>query len=147
MIEGVLIKQLVTHADDRGFFRELIRVNDEIFNEGFGQLSHSLVYPGVIKAWHGHMVQYQWTYVISGVIHVIINDLRKNSPTYRETAEFILGDEQIVHIYLLPPGVVHGYQCVKGPAHILYITSGTFDHTEEIRISSDDPDVMYSWNK
>ena len=34
MIEGVEIKELVTHADERGFFREMIRVTDGFFGEG-----------------------------------------------------------------------------------------------------------------
>jgi len=57
MIEGVMTKELTTHADERGFFREIIRITDDFFAEGFGQLSHSLMYPGVSKAWHIHKTQ------------------------------------------------------------------------------------------
>ena len=63
MIEGAVIKELVTHADERGFFRELIRVMDHSFAAGFGQWSHSLVHPGVAKAWHIHSRQMDWWYV------------------------------------------------------------------------------------
>ena len=35
MIEGVVVHQLVTHMDERGFFREVIRVTDDHFEEGF----------------------------------------------------------------------------------------------------------------
>ena len=31
MIEGVLFKELVTHTDERGFFREIIRCNRRFF--------------------------------------------------------------------------------------------------------------------
>jgi len=55
MIEGVAIKALVTHADERGFFSEITKVTDDFFTVGFGQLSHSLVYPGVIKAWYAYL--------------------------------------------------------------------------------------------
>ena len=44
MIQGVELKSLVTNTDERGFFRELIRVNDPIFKEGFGQWSHTLTH-------------------------------------------------------------------------------------------------------
>ena len=60
MIEGTVFEDLVTHTDERGFFREIIRVTDEFFAEGFGQWSHSLMYPGVIKAWHIHKKQIDW---------------------------------------------------------------------------------------
>ena len=50
-IDGVVLKELTTHADERGFFREVIRESDEFFDH-FGQWSHSLMHPGVAKAWH-----------------------------------------------------------------------------------------------
>ena len=60
-IEGVVVKKLKTHADERGFFREIIRETDDFSSAGFGQFSHSLVYSGVVKAWHAHKIQSQWT--------------------------------------------------------------------------------------
>src|SRR5512137_1222238 len=111
MIDGVIHKQLATHADERGFFRELIRVTDDFFSAGFGQLSHSLVYPGIIKAWHAHKVQTQWTYVATGLLQVVLHDNRPGSRTFRETMEFLAGDNQPASLYSLPPGVLHGYRC------------------------------------
>ena len=104
MISGVAFKDLVTHADERGFFREIIRVTDAFFAEGFGQWSHSLVYPGVVKAWHTHKVQTQWTYVACGLLKVALHDCRPDSPTYRETMEFLAGDNQSAYVYRLPQG-------------------------------------------
>lgn len=147
MIDGVIIKSLVTHADDRGYFREVIRFSDAFFAAGFGQLSHSLVYPGIAKAWHGHHRQSQWTYVACGVVQVAIHDCRTDSATYRVTQELILGDHQGASVYLLPPGVVHGYRCVSGPAHVVYVTSGVFDPAEEIRLPHDDPAIGYDWSR
>jgi dTDP-4-dehydrorhamnose 3,5-epimerase len=145
MIEGVTVKKLVTHSDDRGFFREVIRVTDPFFTEGFGQLSHSLVYPGIVKAWHMHKLQSQWTYVVAGVLKVTLHDCRSNSPTFRKTLELIVGDQQPAAVYTLPPGVAHGYRCISGPAHVLYVTSGTYDIADEIRLPHNDPEINYDW--
>ncbi len=134
MIEGVEFKELVTHLDERGFFRELIRNTDVFYSPGFGQLSHSLVHHGVIKGWHGHKVQKQWNYVLSGVLKVILIDYRQSSPTYKQRMEFLVGDNHPPMVYAFPAGILHGYQCLQGPAHILYVTSGTYDIDEEIRI-------------
>jgi len=134
MIEGVQIKDLVRHQDERGFFQELIRKTDDFFTPGFGQLSHSLVYPGIVKAWHGHTKQYQWTYVISGVLSIVLYDTRQESRTFKEKMQMLLGDGHKEQIYVLPPGVVHGYRCLNGPAHVLYVTSDVFDPEEEIRL-------------
>ena len=140
------MKSLVTHADDRGFFREVVRSTDAFFAAGFGQLSHSLVYPGIVKAWHGHGRQSQWTYVAAGVLMVALHDRRSDSETYRTTQELLLGDQQAGCVYLLPPGVVHGYRCLAGPAHVIYVTSGVYDLTEEIRLPHDDPAIAYDWS-
>jgi dTDP-4-dehydrorhamnose 3,5-epimerase len=147
MIQGVEFKEIITHADDRGFFREIIRNTDEIFKEGFGQISHSTVYQGVIKAWHYHKKQSQWNYVVNGLIKVVLYDLRKESPTYNETMEFLAGDNQPCRIYSFPPGVGHGYKCLNGPMNIIYITSGIYDQSDEGRIAHDDNLIGYDWLK
>jgi dTDP-4-dehydrorhamnose 3,5-epimerase len=147
MIDGVVIKELVTHNDERGFFREIIRVTDEFFAAGFGQMSHSLVYPGVVKAWHSHRQQTQWTYVACGLLKVALHDGRSRSPTYRKTLEFLVGDNQPARVYLFPPGVAHGYRCMDGPAHVIYVTSGVYDLSDEIRIAFNDPKIDFDWLK
>jgi dTDP-4-dehydrorhamnose 3,5-epimerase len=147
MIEGAMVKELITHTDDRGYFREIIRVTDEIFSEGFGQLSHSLVCQGVIKAWHAHKYQGQWNYVANGLLKVVLYDNRQNSSTYRERIEFFVGDNQIPKIYYFPAGVLHGYKCIEGPMNIFYVTSGVYNLEDEIRISYDNPEINFDWTK
>lgn len=147
MIEGIVFKNLVTHCDERGFFREIIRVTDDFFTEGFGQWSHSLMYFGVAKAWHIHQVQVDWWYVASGVIKVALHDTRPESPTYRKTMEFLMGDNQPARALRIPPGVAHGCKCLSGPAHLFYITSKVYDPTDEGRIPYDDPEIGYDWLK
>lgn len=145
MIEGVFIKDLTTHSDERGFFREIFRFPEEFEGTGVGQLSHSLVREGVVKAWHAHKEQSQWNYVVSGRIKVALHDNRKESPTFRETMEFIIGDEEKPRAYFFPSGVLHGYKCIKGPLHIIYVTSGVYDLSDEVRIPKDDPSIGYKW--
>jgi dTDP-4-dehydrorhamnose 3,5-epimerase len=146
MIQGVFFKDLITHADERGFFREILRKEDQIFKEGMGQISHSIVYQGVIKAWHYHRKQTQWNYVVNGLIKVALHDLRDNSPTYRETMNFLIGDYQVARLYCFPSGVAHGYKCLKGPMNIIYLTSGIYDLSDEGRIPFDDPKIGYDWS-
>src|SRR5438093_12960383 len=62
-IEGVEIQLLETRTDERGFFRELLRAPDAFRAHDFGQLSHSLMHTGVVKAWHVHRQQTDWWYV------------------------------------------------------------------------------------
>ena len=63
VLEGVIVKELKTHPDPRGFFREVVRVTDPFFEGGtFGQWSHSKMARDVVKAWHYHHVQTDWWY-------------------------------------------------------------------------------------
>ncbi len=147
MIEGVMIKALVTHADERGFFRELIRVDDDFFTEGFGQWSHSLMYAGVAKAWHVHKRQVDWWYVAGGTLSVALHDTRTLSPTRGETMELLMGDHQPSVVLRIPPGVAHGCKCLQGPCHLFYVTSSVYDPADEGRIRHDDPEIGYDWSR
>ena len=105
MIEGVEFKKIISHIDERGYFRELLRKEDKILVEGLGQTSHSLVYSGVVKGWHGHVYQTQLNYVVNGLIYVALYDSRINSSTYKQIMTFLVGDHQDSKIYKFPPGV------------------------------------------
>src|SRR5689334_5932320 len=109
MIDGVAIKQLVRHPDERGFFEEMIRKTDEFFAEGFGQVSHSFMVEGVVKAWHIHKTQIDWWYVARGKIKAALYDTREGSKTYKELNEYVIGGEEPDNkIIKIPPGVAHG---------------------------------------
>jgi len=145
MINDIVFKELTTHKDDRGFFREIIRVSDGFFAEGFGQWSHSLMFDGVIKAWHLHHVQTDWWYVVSGVLRVGLCDLRPESSTFKQTMDFLMGDFQEAAALKIPPGIAHGCKTVQGPVHLLYMTSHVYDPEDEIRISHDDREIGFDW--
>lgn len=147
MIHGVELKSIVTHTDERGFFRELIRVTDPIFSEGFGQWSHTLTLQGAAKAWHIHKAQVDWWYVAIGAIKTVLYDTRPDSPTYGELQEILMGDPYPVQILKVPPGVAHGYKVIQGPMHLFYVTSNVYDPADEGRIPHDDPGIGYDWNK
>ncbi len=146
MIDGVVIKELVQHPDERGYFEEIIRSSDDFFQEGFSQLSHSHMNSGVVKAWHVHKTQIDWWYVAGGVVKAVLYDARKESKTYRELDEFILGSHEGPNkVIKVPAGVAHGLKVIEGPADLIYVTSGIYSKDEEGRIAYNDPDIGYDW--
>lgn len=147
MINGVIIKNLNTHQDDRGFFRELIKSNEDIAIDSFAQFSHCLVNQGVLKAWHIHKRQVEWVYVSGGVIKLALYDTRRDSSTYGKIMELYLGDGFTPIFVCIPPNVAHGVKCLKGPANMFYIASKTYDPLDEGRILFDDPQIGYDWTK
>jgi dTDP-4-dehydrorhamnose 3,5-epimerase len=146
MIDGVMIKDLVRHPDERGFFEEMIRVTDPCFVEGFGQLSHSYMRRGVVKAWHVHKIQFDWWYVVRGLIKVALYDTREKSGTHKELNECTIGSAEGKNkIIKIPPGVAHGLKVLEGPADLVYVTSSIYSKDEEGRIPYDSPDIGYDW--
>jgi dTDP-4-dehydrorhamnose 3,5-epimerase len=144
LIEGVEIKDLVTHPDERGFFREMIRVTDPFFGPGaFAQLSHSLMHPGSGKGWHWHPNQTDWWYAI-GSLKVALYDLREGSPTHRRLNEVFMGDMYGAKILRIPPRVAHGCRALD-TTHLIYVTSSTYDPAEEGRLPHDDPEIGYDF--
>jgi dTDP-4-dehydrorhamnose 3,5-epimerase-like enzyme len=43
--------------------------------------------------------------------------------------------------------VLHGYRCLQGPAHVIYVTSGVYDLADEVRIPRDERSIGYDWMK
>ncbi|HEY7356191.1 MAG TPA: dTDP-4-dehydrorhamnose 3,5-epimerase family protein [Ktedonobacterales bacterium] len=146
-IAGVISKRLTLHPDERGFFLELIRATDPFFAEGFAQLSHSKMFPGVAKAWHIHKTQIDWWYVPIGRLKVALHDLRADSPTRGVTQTLFLGEDYPPSVLKIPAGVAHGCKAIGGIAHLFYVTSRTYDPAEEGRIPHDDPGIGYDWTR
>ena len=145
MIDGVVLTNLTTHTDDRGFFREILRFSQMTSQQQFGQWSHSLMFDNVIKAWHMHNRQTDWWYVGSGVLRVGLCDRRELSPTNGQTMDLRMGNQQMAHVLEIPPGVAHGCKVIQGPVNLFYITSHEYDVDDELRIPYDDPSIDFDW--
>ena len=145
VIEGISLTSLKKYADDRGFFREIIRIPELEESIKVQQISHSEVFPGVLKAWHGHHFQYQWTYVLTGTILVSLVDMRKSSATFKKNINTIIGGNSKYNFYGFPPGVLHGYKNIGEKAQIIYFTSGVYNPEEEIRYDPFDSNIPFSW--
>lgn len=146
MINGVSVKKLKRHSDERGSFTELIRKTDTFFNQ-FGQWSESVMWQGTIKAWHYHKEQIDYWRVSFGVVKAVLCDIREGSSTYLEVSEYLMGDGYGSFVLKIPPGVAHGLKVVQGPAILSYITSEIYNPEEELRLPYDDPAIGYDWHK
>ena len=146
MIKDVKIKELVTHCDNRGYFREILRDNDNLLKK-FGQTSITETYPGIIKAFHWHKKQDDLWYVAQGMAQIVLYDLRKDSKTYKQTQVVYAGEENPVLI-LIPAGVAHGYMVIGNkPVLLFYHTTESYnqDAPDEERMPFDDPTINFDW--
>jgi dTDP-4-dehydrorhamnose 3,5-epimerase len=147
MIEGVEIKQLAKHADERGYLMELLRSDDPIFSK-FGQCYVSMNYPGVVRAWHWHQKQDDFFVVVKGMTKVGLYDMREGSPTRGEVDEFYLGDNNNI-VLKIPPGVAHGYKTVGvEPSLLINFPSEVYDREEpdEYRLPWNTDQIPFNWD-
>lgn len=148
MIDGVKTKRLRPIADERGWLMECLRSDDEHFIK-FGQAYVTVVYFGVVKAWHYHKVQTDTFICLSGMAKVVLYDDRESSPTRGEVNEFFLGDRDPM-LLQIPPGVYHGFKGTSpGETMILNLPTEVYDRKmpDEYRIDPHDNDIPYDWER
>ena len=62
-----MVQPLRRIADERGSVLHMLRTSDPWFS-GFGEIYFSTVYPGVVKGWHYHKVQWDHFVIVHGMI-------------------------------------------------------------------------------
>ncbi len=147
MIEGVRTKRLKVIPDERGFLMEILRCDDELFKK-FGQVYLTVVYPGVVKGWHYHKIQWDNFTILKGMAKIVLYDNRPNSPTKGEINEFFVGEKNPILI-TVPPLVLHGFKGIGvEPAYMINIPTEPYNYEspDEYRIDPHKGGIPYDWS-
>ena len=148
MIDGVQVKSLKVHCDERGRLMEVLRSDEEFF-EKFGQVYLTTAYPGVVKAWHYHEKQTDHLVAAHGMVKIVLYDAREGSPTYRQVDEFFAGEHHPILIKV-PPLVYHGFKCIgEHEAIVMNIPTEVYEYDtpDEHRVAPHGKSVPYSWER
>ena len=147
MIEGVAVKKLQKLEDTRGWLCEIFRSDEIAYQPMMSYVS--LTKPGVVRGPHEH--QYQTDcFIFFGPGNFVLHlwDRREGSSTKGEYQKIEAGEESPCLI-IVPPGIVHGYQCVSQEAgwcinlpDKLYKGEDKQKEVDEIRWE-DNPDSPY----
>lgn len=143
MIHGVVVRDLVVHADERGRFietyrREWVPGGREMLQSNRGDRQ-----AGCVVGLHFHRKQADWWYVVEGTARVVLHDLRTGSPTDGETMVFDLTAEVPRGVYI-PPGVAHGFASLTDLT-LTYLVDGYYDPADELGVAWDDPAIGADW--
>lgn len=146
IIPGILVVELRPFADDRGRFTETFR------KEWFPQRSWAAMQSnrsdsraGVLRGLHYHFDQVDYWYLFSGRIRVGLADLRRSSPTFRDTQTIDLDAADNRGIYI-PSGVAHGFLALTDVT-LIYIVDNYYDGgRDEFGLAWDDPDISVPWH-
>ncbi len=148
LIEGVRLEPFSLWPDDRGYFLEVVRMGQGTV-AGYPplttQVSAAVSYPGTIKAFHYHVHQTDCWAPVSGMLQVVLVDLRKSSPTFGIKNTLYLGALRPWKV-VVPPGVGHGYKVIgTEPAVLVYVTDRLYNPEDEGRLPYDHPAINYDW--
>ncbi len=111
-------KKIRAFKDARGMLFEVLRKDDKLFEGKFGQVLVSVNKPGVVKAWHLHKKQTDYTCCIKGKI-LFATAKEKKGKTKVE--KWILSGDDLKTIKV-PKKTWHGYKVLgKKEAIVVYI--------------------------
>jgi dTDP-4-dehydrorhamnose 3,5-epimerase len=147
-IDGVAIKRLKVHPDERGRLMEILRRDDPLFRQ-FGQVYVTTVFPGVVKGWHFHRRQWDHFAVVHGTVKMVLFDGRPESPTRGQVMELFPGVHEPL-LVAIPPLVAHGFKGVgTAEAVVVNVPTEPYDHDEpdEHRIDPHSGEIPYDWSR
>lgn len=146
-LEGVLEFNLDTFPDDRGFFREVIRLGqlDEKSGQVFAtkQVNHSRSAKNTLRGIHVA----PWSkiiYIPHGIVQSVIVDCRKDSPTFGKYKSVILGEENRSCVFV-PKGCGNSYLVLSEDADYLYLTDQEWAPNLEKGVAWNDPTLAIDW--
>lgn len=126
-IEGVILRELVVHGDQRGRVLEGWRRDWAPF--AVKQLTEGRAEQGVLKGLHLHYRQWDWWRVIAGRMLVGLYDARPSSTTHGQTMLFEINPDHPTAVGI-PPGVAHGYYALTD-LEMIYLLSELYDPEDE----------------
>ncbi|OGQ51637.1 MAG: dTDP-4-dehydrorhamnose 3,5-epimerase [Deltaproteobacteria bacterium RIFCSPLOWO2_02_56_12] len=144
VIQGVQVRPLKKHRDDRGWLMELFRA-DEIDQRIMPVMSYvSETLPGVTRGPHEHVDQTDFfCFVGPSTFRIVLWDNRPKSSSYWVRHEVLVGEENPC-VVVVPEGIVHAYRNVgKKPGWVinypnkLYAGNCRKELVDEIRHEAD----------
>jgi dTDP-4-dehydrorhamnose 3,5-epimerase len=158
-LDGARSYQLTKHADERGFFAELLRQDwaELLGDDVVVQAALSVSQPGVIRAWHRHnRGQVDYIVILDGKVKIAAYDDVINSPTKGKLVEIVASGEELQAVRI-PGHYWHGTKNIGSkPSTTLYFFTRLYDYDDpdEERKPWNDPTITnprtglpYDWDR
>lgn len=156
LLDGALLLRPRPAFDERGFFTRTFDAT--IFDEWmvshglptraahFIQDSQSRSSRGVIRGLHGRSGQGEAKLVrcARGTVFDVVVDARANSPTFGTPLTVTLDDAEFLHLFI-PPGFLHGFQCLTPHADVCYRINRPHDPVDDVGVAYNDPELAIPW--
>lgn len=144
-IKGVYSFKLDKFTDERGENGELTNDIAWCKTNGFKLISYSKSKKSVIRGMHSDQHNFKLLQCLQGKIQLFLVDIRPNSPTFNNTKEFILDENDNFQI-LVPPSVLNGHLCLSETCIFYYQWSfGYVPIEEQLHGHYKDPKFNLQW--
>ena len=148
-IEGVIVVDVKSFGDDRGYFMETYKKPD--FERGgiscdFVQDNQSKSTKGVLRGLHFQVEhpQAKLVRVVSGSVFDVAVDLRVGSPTFGQWEGVVLSAENRRQFFV-PRGFAHGFLVLSDQAEFCYKCDDVYRPGDEGGLMWDDPALAIAW--
>lgn len=148
-IEGVVVVDVASFGDARGFFMETYKKPD--FAAGgidvdFVQDNQSSSVKGVLRGLHFqiHHPQSKLVRVTEGTVFDVAVDLREGSATYGQWEGVVLSSENRRQLFI-PRGFAHGFLVLSDYAEFCYKCDDVYHPNDEGGVRWDDPSISIEW--
>lgn len=140
--QGVSLRSLETHHDERGSLTELFRTSWEI-GVAVVQWNYVVSEGAVLRGVHVHIKHGDYLILLSGHATIGLRDLRHDSTTEGLTALIEMHGNDLQAL-TIPPGVAHGFYFHEPSTHI-YAVSEFWDSQDELGCHWADPALEIDW--
>jgi len=149
-IEGLLIIEPKVFEDSRGYFFESYnrdKWNELDINQDFVQDNQSKSSYGVVRGLHYQLAphaQSKMVRVLYGEVLDVAVDLRKDSPTFKQSFSIFLSDQNKRQL-LIPKGFAHGFAVLSEEAVFYYKCDELYNTSAERGILYNDTSLDIDW--
>ena len=149
-LPDVIVIEPRIFPDDRGFFMETYKRSDFASHgiaETFAQCNQSKSSKGVLRGLHYQKrpkAQSKLVWAVSGEIHDVVVDLRRDGPTYRKWIAVNLSADNKKILYV-PVGFAHGFCVTSEEADIAYMTTQEYAPELEAGVIWNDSELAIDW--
>ena len=126
IIDGVWIRQAITHPDERGSVCEIM--SESWDDKPLVHVYEIGIRPGVVKGWVKHELQDDRLFIASGSIRVVLYDDRDESPTRGLVTQHCF-DEHSRALLCIPERVWHAVENIGiSDARLINCPTRAYDH-------------------
>lgn len=148
-IEGVVVVDVKSYPDDRGYFMETYKRPDFVvggIDVDFVQDNQSASTKGVLRGLHFQInhPQSKLVRVVSGKVFDVAVDLRDGSPTYGKWEGVVLSAENRRQFFI-PRGFAHGFLVLSDYAEFCYKCDDVYHPNDEGGLMWNDPAIGIEW--